>query len=1097
MTHVVRLFLLGCALNFGAAISFGQAVSGSQVSGEVVDATGAGVPDAELTMTQNDTGFTRSVKTDANGSYALPNLPVGPYSLTVTASGFKRYEQKGILLEVGTNIQVNPKLQVGDVLERMEVNTDASMVETRATTISQVINQRQIEDLPLNGRQPTQLILVSGASTSSPNSNLVSSKNYQSSVTISIAGGQGNGTNYLLDGGDNNDTFSNVNLPFPFPDALQEFSVETNALPARNGLRPGGVVNVVTKSGTNQLHGDLFEFLRNGDVNARNFFATTHDSLKRNQFGGTAGGKIIADKLFLFGGYQGTRNRQDPPSSVAFVPTQAALRGDFSALESAACQSSGRIRTIIDPSTKTAFPNAQVPASLFDPVALKIAAKLPATSDPCGRVTYSIPSTGDEDQIIGRADWIMNTKHAVFGRYFIADYRNPALPASDNALLSHTNGNLERGQSMTVGDTYTFSGNTLNSFHATFTRLRNNRVVPEGYNAASLGVNMFNYDPSGMLLSVTGGFSTGASPGIFNRNTFQESDDFDLIRGRHQISLGVDVVRTQNNLKSAFNENGNFAFNGQFSNDATLDFLLGKMSDFQQSRAQINVYRQTILGLYVQDSYKLSSRMLINAGLRWEPMLFPQDFYGRGASISTQAFAANQRSTVYPNAPAGMLFYGDPGVPKAFTNDKFKNFSPRLGIVFNPHGDGRDTIRIGGGILYDNPEVYYSERLTTNAPYGNSIDLTNPGLLSNPWSTYPGGNPFPGSYPPVSSVTFPQFASYSAIPRDLKPTYMEQFNISYQRQLPGNWLASVSYIGNRTRHLWLSVDVNPSVYIPGQCGNTACSTTANTNQRRVLYLQNPAQGQYYGPLITTDDGANTSYDGLLTSVQHRFSHGFTLLANYTWSHCISDGDFAGNVGNEQYQNQSNRSADRGDCNFDVRHIFNASFVGISPGWGGGVIGKVIGNWQFAPLVRVTSGLPMDVATGKDNSLTGIGLDRPNLVPGADPYNPSIGPQLQWLNPAAFVQNPLGTFGNLGRDTIRGPGQVNVDASLSRIFALSERFRLEARAEAFNAINHTNFKLPKTSTVGITDIEAITASNFGRLTAAYDPRILQFALKLHF
>jgi hypothetical protein len=320
---------------------------------------------------------------------------------------------------------------------------------------------------------------------------------------------------------------------------------------------------------------------------------------------------------------------------------------------------------------------------------------------------------------------------------------------------------------------------------------------------------------------------------------------------------------------------------------------------------------------------------------------------------------------------------------------------------------------------------------------------------------------------------------------------MIQWNASYQRQIGKSWLASLTYLANNTRHLWLSVDIDPSLYISGQ------STTANTNQRRLLYLANPAQGQYYAPVITTDDGANASYNGLLTSVQHRFSHGYTLLANYTWSHCIDDGDFTGNVGNEQYQNQSSRLADRGACNFDIRHMFNLSFAGISPAIGGPWMSRLVRNWQLAPLLRIASVLPLDVATGKDNSLTGIGLDRPNLVSGVSPYSTSWGPQLQWLNPAAFVQNPLGTFGNLGRDVIRVPGQVNFDASLSRIFAVTERFRLEMRAEAFNVINHTNFQVPKTSTVGITNIDAVTASTFGRLTSAYDPRILQFALKVHF
>src|SRR6185312_12432244 len=303
----------------------------------------------------------------------------------------------------------------------------ASMVQTQDTSVSQVIDERRINDLPLNGRQATSLVLLSGAAATAPGGDMSGSKNFYTSTTISIAGGQANGTNYLLDGGDNNDTFSNVNLPFPFPDALQEFSVETSSLPARNGLHPGGAVNIVTKSGSNQWHGDLFDYLRNGDVNARNYFGTTHDSLKRNQFGGTVGGRIIKDKLFFFAGYQGTRNRQNPPSTTSFVPTPAALAGDFSTLDSATCLSSHKARTLLNPfasAPNTPFANNQIPTSYFNPASLKLMSYIPSTSDPCGRVTYGIPTTGDEDQWIGRIDWVRNQKHSIYGRYFVVDYRN-------------------------------------------------------------------------------------------------------------------------------------------------------------------------------------------------------------------------------------------------------------------------------------------------------------------------------------------------------------------------------------------------------------------------------------------------------------------------------------------------------------------------------------------------------------------------------------------------------------------------------------------------------------------------------------------------
>src|SRR6266851_4039514 len=384
-----------------------QAVANATIHGIVADATGAVIPNAQIKARQTDIGQVRSTASNSDGSYVLPNLPVGPYSIEVTAPAFNSYVQSGVVLQVGNNVQINVTLQVGAVNQELRVSANAAMVETQDTSISEVVDQRRIVDLPLNGRQATDLILLSGGANVPPNaaSRVVTTHDYVSAVGVSISGGQETGNNYLLDGGDNNDSHSNVNLPFPFPDALQEFSVQTSGVSARYGMHPGAVVNVVTKSGTNQFHGDLFEFVRNGDFNARNFFASTQDTLRRNQFGGTIGAPIKKDKLFGFFGYQRTIIRTAPPSSVSFVPTQAARNGDFSVLESAACQSSHTHRAITDPTTGQPFPNDFVSPSLFSPQALNLAKYLPIPSEPCGKITYGIPNPSDESQYIGRVDW--------------------------------------------------------------------------------------------------------------------------------------------------------------------------------------------------------------------------------------------------------------------------------------------------------------------------------------------------------------------------------------------------------------------------------------------------------------------------------------------------------------------------------------------------------------------------------------------------------------------------------------------------------------------------------------------------------------------
>ena len=1091
-TQIFGLMLIAAATAFVAPLAHGQAVAVAEIHGQVLDSSGAAVPGATIRAIQTETQFTRTVNSDAEGGYVAANLPIGPYQLEVTSGGFRTYLQSGIFLQVGNNVQVNVALQVGSVSESLEVRSQATMVETKDNSVAQVIDQRRILELPLNGRQATSLVLLAGGSAYAPTAgnDSVGSKSFYSSVVISVAGAQGNTLNYLLDGGDNNDTFSNVNMPFPFPDALQEFSVETNALPARNGLHPGGAVNVVTKSGTNQFHGSLFEFLRNGSVNARNYFLPQHDVLHRNQFGGTFGGRIIKDKLFFFGGYQGTRQVQSVPQSQIVLPTPAALAGDFSVLD--------KNKALIDPTNGAPFSNNQIPVSRFDPAAVAYSKYLPVVNDPSGTFTYSIPRTGNDDQIIGRIDYLRSEKHTLFGRYFVVDYSNPAVWDPRNILVTTVTGNLQRAQSLTLGETYTIGPNTVNSFHATVSRRRNDRSsAPEMIGPKDLGIASSNLSPTipnYVQVQITGGTSiTGCqtcTPAKFNVNTFQFADDLDLVRGKHQLAFGVELIRTQNNTNAGYKENGSFFFGTGpvvYTGDGLADLMLGYLSEFDQSRPQMTAYRQTIPGFYAQDTIKWTQRFTVNLGLRFEPMLYATDYFARGTVFSMTDFLAGNHSSVYPNAPAGMFYYGDPGVPKAFTNNKIANFSPRVGVVWNPRGDGRETIRAGIGLLYNAPETWFFQRLASNPPVVNEIDLvgTQAGTFSRPWANYAGGNPFPGVVPAPKNVIFPTSTLWVVLPQNMKPTSMAEWNLSYQRQLAGNWMASASYIGSKTSHLWLGYDLNAAVPVAGV-------DIKDVTHRRPLYLARPQDGQYIGNLLEVDDGGNSTYNGLLLSLQHRFSRGFTLLSNYTWSHCISDGDSVGNIRQGYYQIQNNRRADRGDCNFDYRQVFNTSFVVLSPVNGKDVAGRLLGGWQFAPILRATSGVAVNVSSGADNSGSGnsslLITDRPNQVL-ADPYTHNWGATTpQYLNSAAFVQNPAGTFGNTGRDTVRAPGQFNFDMALSRVFAFTERYKLEARCEAFNAINHTNFTVPETR---------LSNKNFGKLTGAADPRIWQFVLKLQF
>jgi Carboxypeptidase regulatory-like domain len=1073
-------------LLLAGTLLFGQATSVVQISGVVTDSNGGLIPKARVKTVQTDTGQEHTTSTEADGSYTLPNLPIGPYRLEAAADGFRTYVQTGIVLQVNTNPIINVTLQLGNLSQQVEVKADATMVETQTNGISQVIDQRRVVDLPLNGRQPTQLILLSGAAVTAPASDMASSKNYPSSVTISVAGGQANGTYYLLDGGDHNDAFGAINLPLPFPDALQEFSVQTNAIPASYGVRAGAVVNLVTKSGTNELHGDLFHFLRTGVTNARPFFAPRRDNLKRNQFGATAGDAIVRNRLFVFGGYQGTRLHTAPPTSTVFVPTQAVLGGDFSTFASAAC---GKSRALMDPSTGAPFPGNMIPTSRFVPQAVSFLKYVPVATDPCGKLLFGVPNNSSEDQFLGRGDWIHNAKHSVIGRYYFADWRNPGAYDGKNLLLTTRPGVLDRAQSVTLGDTYTMSAGKINAFHFTWSRDRVTRGPASGLpTSADIGLNVApspgNF-PQFILSNEFSTFCGTCSLAHVNTTSLQFADDFSLIWGRHQFSFGGEFIRRTLDFQVSTQQNPEFDFNGQFTNDPIGDLLLGRTNQFIQGNLTKVDELANYVALYFHDKIRINSRLSLNAGLRWEPYLPAYDVKNRSTHFDLKAFLAGTRTGQFTNAPPGLFFPGDPGMPAGATNRHMADFAPRVGLVWDPGGNGRTTIRSAYGILYDVPPMQYFDRFGFGPPWASTITIVSPaGGLANPFQGYPGGNPFPQPSPPPANAVFVQAGQFVNLPLYIKPTYMQQWNLSVQQQAGDAWLFTVNYLGNKSTHRWINRAINPAVFIPGLCGSQACSTTGNTNARRILSLANPTAGALYGPMAELDDGANGSYNGLLLSANHRFSSNFSMLLNYTWSHCISDGDAASEIGGG-YQNPNLRAAERGNCVVDIRQIFNASMVAVSPRMGGRWTRRVLGDWEVSSILSKRTGFWFNTTSGRDNSLTGINADRPDVIADSHLSEPSLA---AWFNTAAFRSNATATFGNSGRNNLEGPGGFTLDAAVMRKFAITERHGLQLRAEAFNVLNHPVFSNPRTS---------LTDSNLGRILGANDPRIMQFALKYVF
>jgi hypothetical protein len=1107
LTAIAVVILL--CLHPASLIAQASAGAVAQIAGSVSDSTGAVVLGAEVKATQTSTGFTQTAVTGANGAYVLPNLAVGPYVLQVVHSGFKTYSQRGIVLQVNDNVTVNIVLQVGEASQSVTVNANASMVNADSSSVSSVIENRRVVDLPLNGRDLTQLVLLSGAAVQTNFGDYISSKNYPTSHTINVAGGEAGGTEYMVDGGGGyNDLYGGSNLPLPFPDAVQEFSVQTSMIPAEYGGYPGGVVNLVTMSGTNRFHGDLFEFIRNGDVNAANYFASAHDTLKRNQFGGVLGGPIKANKIFFFGGFQGTITRTAPPTSTFFVPTPASLNGDFSTLESSRCTS--KPITLNNPAGGT-FAGNQINPTFFNSSATQLTSKyLPSTTDPCGKVLIGIPNPSNEYQFIGRVDGTIGSRNSVFGRYFNTHYSNPPVFDGKDLLLTTRTGIDMMVQEVTAGDTYTLSQSILNSWHGTWTREPLARgAAPTVPSASSLGLNIAPSPGNTPALSVTGGFSTSCgtcAKAYVNRNQVELRDDISWIHGRHQITFGGLYERAQLNENFATLTTGSFSFNGQATGLGLADFLLGDPSSFSQGSAQVWDARDNMAGLYVQENFRVSKRLTLMGGLRWHPYLPPYDIHGRTSYFDQADYVSGNHSSTFQNAPPGVFFPGDtiPGhgaVPSAGTHHTLWDFEPRIGIAWDPTGTGRWSVRTSYGGFYADPEVAFFEVYSYIAPYGNQISLVSPsGGFSNPYAGVAGGDPFPLPFPPPANISFVPAGEFMTLPLQLRPPNTQQWNLSIQRQVGANLLLTASYVGNKSTHRWVGYQLDHAVYIPGKwtgagsCGSltvapgangTACSGTGNTQARRILSLLNPTAGAQIGNVPYTNDGANADYNAMLLSANRRFNGHFSVLANYTWSHCLSEGEQNAEAGGSTIQDPDNIRANHGNCISDIRQIFNVSYLATSPHFENRIVNSLFSNWQQAGIIGAQTGNWLNPVDGQDISLTAVGNDRPNVV--ADNH---LGKRTlqQWFNTAAYAKQATGTFGNAGSYSIQGPGGFTFDADLSRAFKVREAGTLTVRFEAFNVLNHPVFNNPNTT---------LTSSNFGKILSANNPRILQGATKFVF
>lgn len=928
------------------------------VAGVVTDPSGAAIPNATVTATQVDTGRETTVTANQDGAFVFTTLPPASYNFKVTAPGFQLYQQSAVL-QANQSLTVNPKLSVGAATETVDVSTAPPQVDTTTGTLSQVIDHQRVVDLPLNGRNAASLMtLVAGVGDATNEGNGVNQgngKTFPAAVVITSNGTLPNQSNYLLDGGNNVDELTNVNAPFPMPDAVQEFSIQTSNYDAQFGQSAGAVVNIVTKAGTSHFHGDAFEFLRNGYFNARPYFATHADNLHRHQFGGTIGGPVIIPHLSkgtstqFFFGYQHTIANQISTASST-VPTLAeegrtasgglAAYADLGNLCKAGFDSGGTClnasQQVRNPFTNVIYPYNQIPQSAFDPASVNYQSHFPTATSDAGAglignlVNYSKPVLQSYDEYTARVDHDFGSRDHLFGRYFY-DWYTQAGVFDPNNLLSYASYFNTRYQNALLSETHAFTDNILNSLVLNYQREIALRGGPPGStNITDYGVTNIWQPDTGPFLQATISGYFGASSSAYaawGRNNYSFNDDLHWVKGNHNFAFGGHFELSKVDVTNVYTSYGSFSF-GAVNNkigsttyaypNAYGNFLMGFMSGFGQGNYELVNDRNHFPGIYAQDSWKATRRLQLNYGVRWEAFAPWADRRNLMTEFEPSAYMASQHSQVYPNLPAGLLVSGDPGIPHNGVRNKYTQFMPRVGFAYDVFGDGKTSIRGGFGIFYqDRLPGFLNLTQGSFVPNTISLALTDPGMYGTVAGTNPGGpfsnpyctgcsvgqvsNPFPFSLPFPKDQTFPnafQVAEYDPSGNFQVPV-TNDFNLIVEQQLAPNWSLRLAYVGSTSHHQLVNLELNPAV----NNGN------GSTNQRRV-YNTAPVVGPCavataascntsYSQIVETAMIGNSHYNSLQATLQRAMSHNFSILLNYTFSKSYDDMPQATRVSNTE------------------------------------------------------------------------------------------------------------------------------------------------------------------------------------------------------
>lgn len=1094
---VLALVLLSC-LGVSA-----QQITGN-IRGTVTDPTGAVIQSATVTARQTETGLSRSATTDRNGNYVLLELPIGHYRLQVATKGFQEYVQDGITLNVNETASVSPHLAVGSEKQQVLVKADAELIEPTVTSMGKVVQQRELEDLPLNGRNFSQLGLLQPGVVPLTPGIAEAGGSLRNGQAYAVNGQRPESNNFLIDGANN---FNGVDGGFvlkPPVDAISEFRIITHSANAEFGGALGSTTNIITRSGTNQVHGTVWEFLRNDVLDANNYFAQTKEPLKQNQFGASIGAPIRKNKTFVFGFYEGFRNRQGE-TELTTVPSLKQRTGDFSELcpegfTAGFCNNPAH--QLFNVFANAPYLNNQVPPEQINSVSQNLLNFFPLPN--AGTNLYSTTQTlkNDSDQFGIKIDHYLTPRDTLNFRYMFYQLSqiDPLSPGGAS-VPGFPVGEDERAQNFVAQETHTFSPNLIAV--ARFSFLRNKFLFGEREDHQPPSDFGFQYTPSldiatGPPFIQVNGYATVGGPITGPRNTYENVYDYSgslsWVRGKHELKFGGGYQHQKINVLQGIATNGFFVFAPFPVTDAFASFLTGQPVVFLQG---IGDFSRGIPGnnanWYVQDTYKLTPRFTINAGLRYD---LPKPYTEIHNRLSL--FEPGKKSQVMPDAPAGLLYPGDPGVPEGLIPTDKKAFAPRLGIAWDPNGKGKLLITSSYGIFY---EPYYTGQ---GGPL--QAPISAPPFLGTPQVSLPNfANPFNGN--PPAAGTFSKPLTNLTLSPTLTLPYTQDWDLNLQSSFGSDWLFEIGYVGTKATRLPRFIEANPAVFVPGYVDGQPISNSGNADQRRLYSGCTLADSPSTCQFSSTGEIAgiaNSSYNALEASMRKRFSHGLSFLVSYTWSKAIDDvsslnitGSAAKPVAgeNDLAQDPFNLAAERGLSLFDARNRFVGSYEWALPFWNHGQnwYQWVLGGWRLNGIATLMSGTPFtvfdsnDVASqGSAPEITGFSAQRPNLV-----GNPNIGPRSvsNWLNTSAFqrldtVAN-AGQFGTERRNVNFGPGYADWDFAALKNFKVTESTQLQFRAEMFDILNRTNFRLPDSD---------ISSPTFNHILEAQPPRQVQFALK---